>query len=130
MTIDDTKAFLAKYKELKFEKAVLEQVLNDKNDVGVQERLNILVIQIKILDECLNILSIDEQFVIKNHVLLGSKWETVIELYEETFGQKNAKAERTLKQIQANAIEKIHTLIVKTNTTKYFKQVFEENHKS
>lgn len=127
MDIEDTKAFLEKYRELKFERTILEQALANHNEEYLQKRLNILISQIKILDECLNILNCDEQFVIKNHVLIDNKWEKVIELYEKTFGQKNAKAERTLKQIQANAVGKIYTLIVKTNTATYFKDLFGED---
>lgn len=130
MKIDETKVFLAKYKELEFEKAVLEQALAEQNDECILKRLKILATQIKTLEECFSILNSEELFVVEKHVLLNNTWKTVIELYEETFGQKNAKAERTLKRIQANAIKKIHTLIVKTNTVIYFRQMFGDNFKS
>lgn len=121
---------MAKYKELEFEKAVLEQALAEQNDECILKRLKILATQIKTLEECFSILNSEELFVVENHLLFNNTWKTVIELYEETFGPKNAKAERTLKRIQANAIKKIHTLIVKTNTVIYFRQMFGDNFKS
>ena len=124
MKIDDTKALLAKYRELDFEKGVVKHTLSAQYTEEVQKRLNTILSQLEILDKCLGILNPDEMFIIKNRILLNKKWESVVELYKETFGQENAKAERTLKHIQANALEKIYILIVKTNTMSYLDDIF------
>ena len=124
MGIEDTQALLARYKELDFEKSVLQNTLSIQYDEVAENRLNCIHSQLEILDKCLGILNPDEMFIIKNRIFLSKKWESVVELYKETFGQENAKAERTLKNIQANAFEKIHSLIIKTNTMQYLDDIF------
>lgn len=124
MQSEEMKTLLGRYKELEFEKIILEQTLVDHENEKVNQRLEKIEAQMKIFDTLLGVLNTDESFIIQNRLILKRKWNDVIILYEETFGRENVKSERTLKQIQANAIDKIIRYIMRTNTTQFICAMF------
>ena len=64
-----------------------------------------------IIEAWLNLLTDEERFVIENHLVAGTTITKLLLLYENKWGKIQARDERTLKRIQANAISKIRNNI-------------------
>lgn len=76
-----------------------------------QRRLEQLDRRIKILDSWLMLLTEDEAFVVKRHLIDGIDWPRVTQEFERLWGREFAKAERTLRSYQQNAMRKIVNFI-------------------
>ena len=72
-------------------------------------RLKQLQKWLAVIDIWLLLLSEDEAFVVKRHLIDGIDWPRVTLEYERIWGAAYAKAERTLRSYQKSALDKIVT---------------------
>ncbi|MDL2318153.1 hypothetical protein LJC74_03540 [Eubacteriales bacterium OttesenSCG-928-A19] len=72
-----------------------------------EQRLKYLNKRISILDGWLMLLTEDEAFVVKRHLIDGIDWPRVTQEFERLWGREFARAERTLRSYQQNAMNKI-----------------------
>lgn len=122
---NEIKDILLQYRELVFERDILEnQCQLDENSHDAKERLKKVNIMLETIKSCISSLDKNEAFVVQHHILEQLKWEEVVELYITKYGMENSKSERTLKRLQAQAIEKISKLINVTETTTYLRRQF------
>lgn len=113
----EVKLILDQYWKLDFEKTVLEkQILLEGKTESLKQRISEAYQMLDALERCLISLNKDEKFVIRYHIFKNLKWQEVMQSYETEFGKENGKSERTLKRLQARAIEKIAYLMNSTNT--------------
>ncbi len=72
-----------------------------------RERLILLERQLMYLDSMLSLLTEDEAFVIKRHLIDGIDWMRIVKEYTEKWGDELDKTERTFQGYQQKALRKI-----------------------
>ena len=72
--------------------------------LGQQEDL---IVKRDIVDAWLQLLPIEERFLVQTHLIDGLDWAKTIVEHEKMWGVMNGRSERTLKRIQAKAIDRI-----------------------
>ena len=72
--------------------------------LGQQEDL---IVKRDIVDAWLQLLPIEERFLVQTHLIDGLDWAKTIVEHEKMWGVMNGRSERTLKRIQAKAVERI-----------------------
>lgn len=104
------KEMIRRRKAYESERNILRVCMGDlqKNaQNGRTERIGQLDRWIAIVDGWMLLLTEDEAFVIKRHLVDGIDWPRVTLEYEKLWGQPFAKAERTLRSYQQSAMAKI-----------------------
>lgn len=91
---------------------ILENALREtgaglKNRSAAEEKLTRLVHLRNGAESWLSLLNREERFLIQTHLIDGLDWAKTIVEHEKMWGVANGRSERTLKRIQAKAIEKI-----------------------
>jgi hypothetical protein len=72
-----------------------------------RKRIDLLAQQLLYLDSMLSLLTEDEAFVIKRHLIDGVDWARIVKEYTEKWGMEMDKTERTFKGYQQKALRKI-----------------------
>lgn len=104
------KEMLHRRKSYEGERNILTVCVRDLQNGETSERsirINQLNRWIAIIDGWMMLLTEDEAFVVKRHLIDGIDWPRVTLEYERLWGQSFAKAERTLRSYQQNALAKI-----------------------
>lgn len=96
------------------------QVL-DERDNSEQQTYGDL--QIRILEDALDILKYDERFIIETHLIYQYTWIETTKLFSEKYGKTYERSERTLKRIQNTAIKKLLYFINNSLLKNYFNEI-------
>lgn len=104
---------LASYLQYSSEKQMYEKLLNlqpsSANNAELLDKLQSAITKITIIDSWFAILTPDEYFAIKHHLVNSMSWEHVCSLYEKEFGVY--KTNRTFSSYQKSALLKIEKFI-------------------
>ena len=109
LTEYDIKEFFISHRETIFEKQIWESRAYQNAASGLEDKQRVenLDLQIKMVDSMLDLLSENEAFVIKRHLLNGLDWAQVAIEYKEKWGEEMEKSIRALQIYQAKALQKI-----------------------
>ena len=92
-------------------KNILEQQTDYKTPDSCTEELHAqyaaLLTKKNTVEGWLKILPTEERFLVQTHLVNGLDWAKTIVEYETMWGIMNGRSERTLKRIQAKAVERI-----------------------
>jgi hypothetical protein len=109
-TMEHVKEMLQRRRRYMAERRMLEVCLDDLHGAMVsakEARLKELDKSLAFIDGWLLLLSEDEAFVVRRHLIDGIDWPRVTLEYEKIWGESFAKTERTLRSYQKNALGKI-----------------------
>lgn len=82
--------------------------------------------QKQIIDSWLYLLNEYERWIVKVHLISGLSWPLVVNEFEKKWGKEQARDERTLKRVQAKAINKIKNNVEKNGLESSIKNLFYE----
>lgn len=96
--------------------AIVENTLQHEQEHWIHhpilsERLKKLMIQRNNIEQWLRLLPREERFLVQTHLVDGLDWAKTIVEYEKRWGVSNGRSERTLKRIQAKAVDRIVAFI-------------------
>lgn len=122
MTEIQLKKLLRQLHTVKIQNSILKeyQVLEEKDNSGVQ---GCSYMQMKILEDTLDILKYDQKFIIKTHLIDHYTWSETTKLFAEKYGKEYERSERTLKRIQSRAIKEILDFINNSSLKNYFGEI-------
>lgn len=122
MTEEQLKTWLLNLETLKAQVQAWNKCLDYKNDnLDIQQKIKIQLLQIEILTKGLQILSEDEKFVIQMHLVSKLTWNKVWKLYEDKWGIQNGRSIRTLKRMQRRGLQKMLGFIIESKVEGYFR---------
>lgn len=107
MDIASIKAILAKYNDIRSEHALLIALDVDADS----SKLQILQKQVKTMDAWLGMMSREERFVVRKHLMEKLSWPYVQLEYAGRWGKPQSRHERTLKRYQKRALAKVSSTI-------------------
>ncbi len=116
---DEIKQLIKQRRPLEAEVQILRSGFAENVQIvgsGKVERINSLVKQIILVDGWLLLLTEDEAYVIKRHLIDGIDWPRIAVEYKGIWGEDYAKSERTLKTYQQRALSKIVKFTKEQNT--------------
>ncbi len=119
LTEYDIKEFFISHRETIFEKQIWESRAYQNAASGLEDKQRVenLDLQIKMVDSMLDLLSENEAFVIKRHLLNGLDWAQVAIEYKEKWGEEMEKSIRALQIYQAKALQKIARVANRRNVS-------------
>jgi len=96
----------------------------------LDEEALILSRKLAVIDAWIGLLSDEERFVIKRHLVDQVSLSLLVIEYEKQWGPSQARHIRTLKRIQKNALEKMAAGIEKWKMASQIEELFQIKHKS
>ena len=81
--------------------------ISDDNIDALKAQYHILYTKKSTVEGWLKILPTEERFLVQTHLIDGLDWAKTIVEHERMWGIMNGRSERTLKRIQAKAINRI-----------------------
>lgn len=94
--------------------AIIENTLKQAESARCQYNIHTLEMQRQALNDqkravesWLQILPIEERFLVATHLIQGLDWAKTIVEHEKMWGVMNGRSERTLKHIQSKAVDRI-----------------------
>lgn len=122
MTEEQLKKWLLNLETFKAQVQTWNKCLDYENDnLEIQQKIKIHLLQIEILTKGLQILNEDEKFVIQMHLVSKLSWNKVWKLYEDKWGIQNGRSIRTLKRMQHRGLQKLLGFIIESNVEVYFR---------
>ena len=117
LTEYDIKEFFVSHRETIFEKQIWESRAYQNATSGLEDKQRVenLDLQIKMVDSMLDLLSENEAFVIKRHLLNGLDWAQIAIEYKEKWGEEMEKS--ALQIYQAKALQKIARVANRRNVS-------------
>lgn len=115
-TEEDVRRLFALRGEIEMELGVCRaQHLNRPEEVPpqMQQRINKLEQNLMVIDSLLSVLSENEAFVIKRHVLAQIDWPQIVKEYTNIWGREAEKSIRSFQICQTKALAKIARAINK-----------------
>lgn len=108
MEKDVIRSILSKYNEIRSEHALLVALDVESNN----EKIQMLQKQVKTMDAWLGMMSREERFVVRKHLMEKLSWPYVQLEYASRWGKPQSRHERTLKRYQTRALERVSNTIV------------------
>ena len=111
---------LRDYRQVCARKTIIEttilQLLDQQPNTPVPDALGALMQKCEMRERrvsgWLDLLTTEERFVVQTHLIDGLDWARTIVEHERKWGTQNGRSERTLKRIQAKAIQRILKCLV------------------
>lgn len=101
---------LANYNKYKKEAGMHARILNLHESEARRKKLTLLLARIAIIDYWLGLLTVDQSFVVKRHLIDGLEWERVTIEYNQIWGEFS-RTERTLIRYMGSALETIDAYV-------------------
>lgn len=101
------RSVICKYKDYQAEASLYEKWLAQIDDPDTRNRFVLLELKIAAVHSWMDLLNIDEKFVIQKHLIEEMEWPRVVFEYRERWKCEFARTERSLQIYQANALAKI-----------------------
>ncbi len=122
MTEIQLKNLLRQLHTVQIQNSILKeyQILGEKDNSGLQ---GYSYMQVKIIEDTLDILKYDQKFIIKTHLIEHYTWPETTKLFAEKYGKEYERSERTLKRIQSKAIKKMLDFINNSSLKNYFDKI-------
>ena len=91
---------------------VLHKMQNDSahmrdNRAGLERHSDELLLKKETVESWLQLLTTEELFLVRTHLIQGLDWAKTIVEHERMWGIMNGRSERTLKRIQSKAVDRI-----------------------
>ena len=120
MTKTDVKEILVSYKRLSAKVEIWKECLVFSDDLEIKLECQKASLQLKIINQCLGLLKEPHKFILETHLINQCIWSETTELFEQKWGIRNGRSERTLKRMQSEAIQEILNFIENSKLENYF----------
>jgi hypothetical protein len=127
MNTETVKKILSKYRTIQGEYDMRTSLFSSDDP---DEETLILKRKLAVIDAWIGLLSDEECFVIKRHLVDQVSLSLLVIEYEKQWGPSQARHIRTLKRIQKNALEKMADGIEKWKMASQIEELFQINHKT
>ena len=124
MCTDMVKRIISQYRALQGEYGMRTALFPGSQ---LDEEALILNRKLAAIDAWIGLLSDEERFVIKRHLVDQVSLSLLVVEYEKQWGQSQARHIRTLKRIQKNALEKMAAGIEKWKMASQIEELFQIN---
>lgn len=101
------RSVICKYNDYTAEARLYEKLLARGDDPNTKSHLSLPEVRIEAINAWMDLLSADEKFVIKKHLIEEMEWPRVAFMFRERWKGEFTRTERSLQVYQASALAKI-----------------------
>ena len=101
------RSIIGKYNDYQAEAQLYTKWLAQVDDPDMKNYLTLLELKLAAINAWMNLLNVDERFVIQKHLMEEMEWPRVAFEYRDRWNGEFTRTERSLQVYQANALAKI-----------------------